>query len=182
MPTRKPTTVGAPPSRIQASPGDPAPLETLLTYRVSLLAKLLDRETAAMLAEDYRLSVAEWRVLAQLSVRSPSTVRWLAARMRVDRAEISRAAAALVRRRLVRRADDPDDARSVLFSVTAEGAALYRRIMPERLALHRTLVEVLSAEEAELFFGALDKLIAALEPDAGAASAGESRRPTVTVR
>jgi len=131
------------------------PLEALLTYRISILAKLLDRRTVAMLQESCGLNVAEWRVLAQLAENSPTTVRWLAARMRVDRAEVSRAAAALERRGFAARSPDPADARSVLLDATPAGRDLYDRIMPKREALHRELVATLSDDEMAALVSAL---------------------------
>jgi DNA-binding MarR family transcriptional regulator len=136
-----------------------APLEGLLTYRVSILAKLLDRRTVAMLSESCGLNVAEWRVLAQISEHAPSTVRWLAERMRVDRAEVSRAAAALEKRGLATRERDPADARSVLLNPTRAGKSLYKEIMPKRQALHRDLMATLPPEEAEDLLRTLDTLI-----------------------
>ncbi len=144
-----------------AAQREPA-LEELLTYRVCILAKMMDRASAAELAR-YKLGVAEWRVLAQLSVVSPATVRGLAARLRVDRAEVSRAAAALVARRLVRREKDPGDARSALFRLTESGRALHREIMPSRVALHDKLVAALGAEEAAALAASLAKLTLLLE-------------------
>lgn len=137
---------------------DDAPLEQLLTYRMSILSKLLDRRTAATLNGNYGLNVAEWRVLAQLSVRSPSTVRWLADRMKVNRAEISRAASNLARRGLVRREEDPDDARSALFFATEAGVTLYQEIMPARQELHRDLMSTFTDEEGRLLLAAIDRL------------------------
>jgi DNA-binding MarR family transcriptional regulator len=134
------------------------PLEDLLTYQVCILAKMMERASAGELGRKHKLGVAEWRVLAQLAVRSPSTVRWLAARMRVDRAEVSRAAAALIARKLARRMPDPDDARSVLFSIAEAGRALHREIMPLRLALHDRLAAVLTVGEARAFATAVRKL------------------------
>lgn len=141
------------------------PIEDLLTYRVCILAKMLDRVSAAELARACALGVAEWRVLAQLAIHSPSTVRWLAARLRVDRAEVSRAAAALIARKLARREADPRDARSVLFSITDSGSALYRRIMPDRLALHERLMAALSTHEADTLVAAVEKLTRLLDRD-----------------
>jgi len=140
-------------------------LEDLLTYRVCILAKMLDRVSAAELAKACALGVAEWRVLAQLAVHSPSTVRWLAARLRVDRAEVSRAAAALIARKLARREADPRDARSVLFSITDSGETLYRRIMPDRMALHERLMAALGAGEAATLVSAVEKLTRLLDRD-----------------
>jgi DNA-binding MarR family transcriptional regulator len=141
------------------------PLDELLSYQICILAKLIERISATELDKAHELGVAEWRVLAQLSVQSPSTVRWIAARMRVDRAEVSRAAAALIRRRLARREADPRDARSVLFSVTDSGRALYRAIMPLRLALHERLIAALTPAESAALTSAVAKLIRLLDRD-----------------
>jgi DNA-binding MarR family transcriptional regulator len=110
-----------------------------LPYRISLVARLMDRRTTRMLAENFKLSVAEWRVLAQLAMCSPSSVRDLAEQAWVDRAEVSRAAASLVRRGYVRRWDNPQDRRGPLLACTSTGKALFRRIRPRRAAFHRSL-------------------------------------------
>jgi DNA-binding MarR family transcriptional regulator len=157
------------------------PLEDLLSYQICILAKLIERTSASELDKAYELGVAEWRVLAQLSVRSPSTVRWIAARMRVDRAEVSRAAAALIRRRLARREADPRDARSVLFSVTESGRALYRAIMPLRVALHERLIAALTPAEAAALTGAVAKLIRFLDRDEAVVAVPE-RKPAVRTK
>src|SRR5262245_18840392 len=91
-----------------------------LPHQVSLVARLLDRRTTRKLAEDFGLSMAEWRVLAQLAHDSPSSVRDLAEKAYVDRAEVSRATASLVRRKYVRRWDNPDDGRGPLLACTTQ--------------------------------------------------------------
>lgn len=152
-------------------------LEDLLTYQVCILAKMMERASAGELSKRYKLGVAEWRVLAQLAVKSPSTVRWLAARMRVDRAEVSRAAAALISRKLARRMPDPDDRRSVLFSITEAGRALHREIMPLRIALHERLMAVLTADEARHMTTAVDKLTRELDRQEAVVAAPRRNRP-----
>jgi len=162
------------PRRATASGADIA-LEALLTYRVCILAKMMDRASAAELAA-YKLGVAEWRVIAQLSVISPATVRGLAARLRVDRAEVSRAAAALVARRYVKRERDPADARSALFRLTESGRALYREIMPSRVALHERLRTALTPAEETALDAALEKLTLHLERAERVVPIGRARR------
>lgn len=174
----KPVSVRTP---REAGPAAAVPLEDLLSYQICILAKLIERTSAAELGKEYELGVAEWRVLAQLSVRSPSTVRWIAARMRVDRAEVSRAAAALIRRRLARREADPHDARSVLFSATESGRALSRAIMPLRVALHERLMAALSPAEAASLTGAVAKLIRLLDRDETVVAA-PARKPALKTR
>src|ERR1700753_468600 len=105
-------------------------MRSLQTGRISLLAKLLDRQTATQLQKEAGLSVAEWRVLAQLNAKSPATVRMIADLHWVDRAEVSRPAASLVEKGLVQRRDNPDDKRSTLFSFTPDGLSLFGRMRP----------------------------------------------------
>ena len=104
-----------------------------LPYRVMLLAKMLDRLTTRLLQESAGITVAEWRVIAQLYIEAPATVRQLAEQAWVDRAEVSRAAAALERRGLIERRDNPTDRRSALdealYLLAGECVA---RLKPER--------------------------------------------------
>jgi DNA-binding MarR family transcriptional regulator len=118
-----------------------------LPYKISLVAKLLDRRTTRMLAEEFGLSVAEWRVLAQLAMCECSSVRDLAEQAWVDRAEVSRATASLVRRGYVKRYENPDDRRGPLLSCTRSGQALFRKIRPKRAAFHRSLTSKLDRSQ-----------------------------------
>ena len=121
-----------------------------LPYRVTLLAKLLDRCTTRLLQGSSGLSVAEWRVLAQLAIASPdsASVRQLAEQAWVDRAEVSRAAASLERHGYIERRDNPKDRRSPLLYCSDKGMALYRRVSPSRMQFHGSLTAMLGPEQA----------------------------------
>ena len=121
-----------------------------LPYRVTLLAKLLDRCTTRLLQASSGLSVAEWRVLAQLALASPASasVRQLAEQAWVDRAEVSRAAASLERRGYVERRENTKDRRSPLLYCSDKGLELYRRVSPSRKAFHRELTAMLGPDQA----------------------------------
>jgi DNA-binding MarR family transcriptional regulator len=120
-----------------------------LPYRIHLLARMLDRLTARLLHETEGLSFAEWRVLVQLAMTAPATVRQLAERSWVDRAEVSRAAASLERRGDVMRRDNPADGRSTLFSLTEQGWGLFQRAWPQRMAFHASLLARLSPQQRD---------------------------------
>jgi DNA-binding MarR family transcriptional regulator len=120
-----------------------------LPYRLLLVAKLLDRCTTRLLGTHYGLTVAEWRVLAQLSMDSPSTARQLAERAWVDRAEVSRAVSSLTAKGYVSRRDNPADRRSAILSVTRSGQELHDRIKPDRSAFHTALTSRLNPEDKE---------------------------------
>jgi DNA-binding MarR family transcriptional regulator len=121
-----------------------------LPYRITLLAKLLDRCTTRLLQSSSGLSVAEWRVLAQLALASPdpASVRQLAEQAWVDRAEVSRAAASLERRGHVVRRQNTKDRRSPLLYCSEQGLALYRDVAPSRQAFHRSLTALLGPDQA----------------------------------
>ena len=126
-----------------------------LPYRITLLAKLLDRCTTRLLLANSGLTVAEWRVLAQLVIASPASVRQLAEQAWVDRAEVSRAAASLERRGHVERQENPKDRRSPLLYCTDQGRALARRVTPSRHAFHKSLTDLLPGAQTEELEAAL---------------------------
>ena len=130
-----------------------------ITYKIGQLAKLFDRSLMPWLSERYDLSLAEWRALTFLYTSGPGTVRELANRLRVDRAEVSRACAELVRHGHVKRSADPYDARSAVFEITASGRALHDRILPLREAVQDDLVGALTPHEHQVLLRALDKLM-----------------------
>jgi len=125
------------------------------TFRILLLAKMLDRLNTRILQESAGLSLAEWRLLAQLNMESPASVRQLAEWSWVDRAEVSRAAAALEQRGLVERQENPKDRRSPLFFYTAEGRAVAERVLPLRREFLSSLTAKLSKEQREVLEEAL---------------------------
>jgi DNA-binding MarR family transcriptional regulator len=121
------------------------------TFRLTLLAKAIDRLTLRMLGECCDLTIAEWRVLSRLAPTEGATVRQVAQMAWVDRAETSRAAAALEARGLVARRDNPADGRAPILFATAAGRQEYDRLLPIRADFHRGLTEDLSREECEAF-------------------------------
>jgi DNA-binding MarR family transcriptional regulator len=146
-----------------------------LPYRITLLAKLLERCTTRMLAQSSGLSVAEWRVLAQLVLSSPASVRQLAEQNWVDRAEVSRAAASLERRGCIERKENAKDRRSPLLYCTDEGRALARRVIPSRVEFNKMLTNLLTPEQVEEFEGALRVLAAHCVDELGGEAA--ARKP-----
>ncbi len=126
-----------------------------LPYRVALLSKMIDRETTRLLYDSAGISLAEWRVLGQLSIAAPATVRSLADKSWVDRAEVSRAAASLEQAGYVERRDNPADRRSTLFSLTPAGRALVDKLRPLRLDFHSSLTGQLTDTQRDTFEEAL---------------------------
>lgn len=126
------------------------------TFRISLLAKIMDRVTIRTLSQQTDLSYAQWRVLARLGLMpGGGTVRDIATLAWVDRAEVSRAVSALEELGLVARKDNPRDRRAPILTLTAPGERVYRDVLGKRTAFHEHLLEGLSMEERAM----LDSLL-----------------------
>ena len=109
------------------------------------------------------MALAEWWLLAQISQKSPTTVRDLAARTLIDKAQVSRGIEQLKSREYVRRETDPKDKRSALFYITQAGTDAYEKIMPARRANQSELMSQLTREERDMFRASITKLSAYLD-------------------
>lgn len=134
-------------------------IKDFLTFRINLLYRLLDRQLKKMLAEHHNLSIAEWRVLGQLATNSPTTVRGIAARTYMAKSQISRAAAALVRRGYTLRSKDSADERSAVFAITKQGKKKYEIVMRMNRERQRRLIAQLDPNERRVMFAGIDRLI-----------------------
>ena len=134
-------------------------IDDFLTYRINVLYRLLDRQLKKLLAERHALSIAEWRVLGQLAINSPTTVRGVAAKTYMAKSQISRAAASLVRAGYAQRDKDPTDERSAVFTLTREGRKKYRAAIRMSRERQRRLIAQLKPEERRVVFDAVERLI-----------------------
>jgi DNA-binding MarR family transcriptional regulator len=133
-------------------------LEEFLPYRLSVAANRVSRLFARRYSEAYGLSIPEWRVLAMIGrfgTLSPSAVgEWTA----MDKVKVSRAAASLVTRGLLRQTQDPRDGRGRLLHLTRKGATVYQGVVPLACELEEQLAEGMSRTEWSNLLKALDKL------------------------
>jgi len=122
------------------------------TFRITLLAKIMDRLTIRQFTEKGDLTYAEWRVLSRLgTLPEGGTVGQVAELAWVDRAEVSRAAAALELRGLTSRRENAQDRRKPILFLTPVGRKLYFTNLAERSAFHEALlVDLTDAERAML--------------------------------
>lgn len=150
-----------------AANGDAFRLEDFLPYRLSVAANRVTRVFARRYSEAYGLSIPEWRVLAivgRFGTVSPSSVgEWTA----MDKVKVSRAAASLVGRGLLRQTHDPEDGRGRLLRLTRRGTSVYEGMVPLACELEGQLAEGMSRTEWSALLKALDKLDAHAKEFAG---------------
>jgi DNA-binding MarR family transcriptional regulator len=164
------------PKAIEANPDQvavPFDLEDFLPYRLSVTSNRVSRLFAAQYATQFGLTIPEWRVLAvvgRLGTCSPTAVgEWSA----MDKVKVSRAAAALIAKGLLRQSPDPNDGRGRLLRMTRKGVTVHTGVVPLARGLEATLAVVLSKAEWATLNRALQKLsehVGGIEgPDPGGA-------------
>jgi DNA-binding MarR family transcriptional regulator len=133
-------------------------LEDFLPYRLSVAASRVSRLFARRYSEAYGLGIPEWRVLAivgRFGTVSPSAVgEWTA----MDKVKVSRAAASLVERGLIRQTADPEDGRGRLLRLTRKGGTVYEGMVPLSCELEEKLAAGMTRSEWGVLLKALDKL------------------------
>ena len=123
--------------------------------RVSLVLQAdLERRFATLGA-----TPAQFRLMAALARGESDTVRGLAPILRLDGAAITRLVDRLTAKRLVHRARDPEDGRSVRLSLTEAGAALVPILDAEADAHERAWFGSLSFSELRQYKLTLAKVL-----------------------
>jgi DNA-binding MarR family transcriptional regulator len=138
--------------------GEAFRLEDFLPYRLSVAANSVSRLFARHYAESYGLSIPEWRMLAiigRFGTLSPSAV---GESSEMDKVKVSRAAASLVARGLVKQTQDPNDGRGRLLRLTRKGIAVHQGMVPLACELEDQLAEGMTRTEWGSLLKALDKL------------------------
>lgn len=133
-------------------------LEAFLPYRLSIASNLVSETIARAYARLFGLSIPQWRLVAVLAETGGRTQQALVQRTRMDKVTVSRAAAALVERGLVRRLDTEADRRSRLLVLSSAGRALHAEVAPEALKLETRLFGGFSQGELARFRDALARL------------------------
>ena len=143
--------------------GDAFRLEEFLPYRLSVAANRVSRLFARRYNAAYGLSIPEWRVLAIVGrngTLSPSAVGEATA---MDKVKVSRAAASLVARGLLKQTQDPNDGRGRLLRLTRKGVTVHQGMVPLACELEEQLAEGMSRTEWGGLLKALDKLATHVE-------------------
>lgn len=133
-------------------------LEDFLPYRLSVAANRVSRLFARRYSDEFGLSIPEWRLLAivgRFGTLSPTAVgEWTA----MDKVKVSRAAASLVNRGLLKQTQDPEDGRGRLLRLTRKGTAVHASMIPLACELEDQLAGAMSRTEWGALLKALDKL------------------------
>ena len=147
------------PARPPDSGPAPQPLGASFTHRLHTLGKLTDKLTQAAYLAETGLALGEGRCLGAVGAFAPLSVKDLARLANVDKGQASRAAQALVDKKLIVKTPSASDARGVELGFTEAGAALWLRLMAVVERRNQEIVACLSEAERAQFDHLLTRLV-----------------------
>lgn len=133
-------------------------LKHFLPYQLNHLAETVSRSFSKIYAEKYGIGIPEWRVIATLGEHGAMTARDISTATSMHKTKVSRAVAALEKRRFVARDKNPDDRREQVLKLTTGGIALYEDIIPKALAYSDGLQASLTDEQKAQLNDIFDRL------------------------
>lgn len=134
-------------------------LATFLPYRLNVLASVVSSGLAKTYAERFGIGIPEWRVLATVGEFGSVTAKAIGLHAHMGKVKVSRAAAALESRALIRRVPNQDDLREAFLVMTPAGLGVYREIAALALAYVAELEAVLTPDERTSLDALIEKLL-----------------------
>lgn len=137
-------------------------LAGFLPYQLSIASNAVSDLIAERYRKRFALKVPEWRVMAVLGdagLQGASlTQRDLTQATLMDKVAVNRACKVLEERGLVARVANEQDGRSHLLTLTGEGEAIHREVMPLARATERELFEGFAPDEEATLRAMLERL------------------------
>ncbi|MBD8892808.1 MarR family transcriptional regulator [Labrenzia suaedae] len=134
-------------------------LESFLPYRLNLVSETVSQAFASLYETQFGIARPEWRVIALLGQYGELTAKTIGERSAMHKTKVSRAVAALEKRKLVIRTPNPDDMRESFVDLAPDGLAIYEAIVPQALAFTKALQDSLSAAQREALDDTLDRIM-----------------------
>ncbi len=135
----------------------------LILHRLLKLNNRLLAPFSTYLEHRHKISVNEFRLLMMIGRLGVTVSHELAELSGVNTMSVSRAVTALHRHGRIEVATDPDNRRRKTLTLTAEGARLFRTMLPTTDKVARYLFEALRPDEVMAFDRYVSTLTAALE-------------------
>jgi len=146
------------PEGAQPAAGSELTIKDLLSYRIHQLSSQMSRSAALQYRHNFDVSLGEWRALALLSAGPELSLNELARAADLDKAQMSRIMAGLIKRELVAREQGPTRGQTARLTLTRRGQALYRRLITAAMTRNEAFLAVLSPQERKVLEDALQKL------------------------
>ena len=137
-------------------------LDQFIPYRLSVLTNRVSSAIARHYSERFKLSIPEWRVMAVLGQTPGLSARQVAERTAMDKVQVSRAVQSLLEAKRLTRDMHSQDGRVSQLSLSPQGLAIYKELVPVALELEREFLAGLSLQDRKLLDRLLTKLSTAV--------------------
>lgn len=131
------------------------------SFRINYLALLFNLPVYGLIERRYGLARPEYVVLYSLGLKDGISANDICQSSGFPKNTLSRAIKKLLRRRLIRRAEDASDRRRYVLRLTAEGRRIVNETLTPMLERERRMLETLNNDEQQV----LSKLLARLVSD-----------------
>ncbi|MEM1048374.1 MAG: MarR family transcriptional regulator [Pseudomonadota bacterium] len=142
-----------------------AGLTSFVTFRLARVQNRLNVQATATLSAHSDLSLTEWRMISLINASGETSAADLSRTAQMDKGQISRALKSLAAKGYIASRTSASDQRQSLLRLSAEGAAVHRRLVAIMRRRQERLTDTMSDAELATFYAALEKLeAAAMEP------------------
>lgn len=135
-----------------------ADIRDLFSFQLQRLAGLSTRIAALSIRPKYGLTPREWRVLAVLEYLGEVPLQELAKHSGLLKSQMSRTVSALIDRGFIAKTANPEDGRSILLRLSAEGLDLSRRILDDSFRRNEAMLSTLSHAEQQILIELLRRV------------------------
>jgi DNA-binding MarR family transcriptional regulator len=134
--------------------------EDFLSYKVSVLSRILDRGVDKKLVTGLNLPLTSLRILGHLHAHGEGRVLAIARTMHLLGSQVSQSMTDLVTFGHVAKRPDPNDKRGTLFRLTPKGCRLYEGVLTRAQHKQEAVADIIGRENYGLMCECLDALIA----------------------
>jgi DNA-binding MarR family transcriptional regulator len=127
-------------------------------FRLNRLAAAVSEHLSEIYRERFSLEIPEWRVLVTVGEHPDCTAQQVASSARLHKTRVSRAVAALTRRKILERAPRSKDAREISLRLSAAGHRVYAQLVPLALERERALLSCMNEAQLRGFLRGLGRL------------------------
>ncbi len=135
----------------------PRPLERRFGYRFSSISRALGQQMLLYVEREFGLGLAEYRILTVLEDGESPSIREIATKSQIDKAQVTRCMSALVQRGLVTQAVDARDRRLRSITLTKAGRSLLATMWPFNKDRNERLERSVTKSELDTLWKVLDR-------------------------
>ncbi len=133
-------------------------LKQFLPYMMVRLADRLSTTLATIYQRDYGISIAEWRVMANVYEHGELMSKAIASLTNMDKVKVSRAVQTLEEKGWIQKKGSAADNRAYFIVLTAKGKAMMKKMVPRVLTWQSELLKTVSKKELTVFLKTVAKL------------------------